>query len=302
MMLPPTLQILERGWLSANNILFIGANETALVDTGYLGHASQTLALVRQALQGRALDRIVNTHLHSDHCGGNAILQRAYACRTTIPAAEAEAVRTWDEQALSFIATGQRCERFAFTDTMRDGDVLTLGDMTWQVHGAAGHDPHSVILYCPQHRILISADALWQKGFGVIFPELDGAAAFDDARATLETIRGLDIALVIPGHGAPFADVASALDIAFSRLDYLAADPLRNAQNGIKVLVKFLLLDRRQIALAAIPDLLASIPLVVAANERYLHMSLPDLSRWVVQQLVRVDAAEVVGISLYDRG
>ena len=48
---------------------------TAVVDTGYCIHAEQTLALVEAALQGAPLQRIVNTHLHSDHCGGNALLR-----------------------------------------------------------------------------------------------------------------------------------------------------------------------------------------------------------------------------------
>ena len=46
-----------------------------MVDTGYCIHAEQTLALVEAALQGAPLQRIVNTHLHSDHCGGNALLR-----------------------------------------------------------------------------------------------------------------------------------------------------------------------------------------------------------------------------------
>jgi glyoxylase-like metal-dependent hydrolase (beta-lactamase superfamily II) len=77
MQLPASMRVFERGWLSANNILFIGRDETTLVDTGYVTHAAQTLALVRHALGARGLDRIVNTHLHSDHCGANAMLARS---------------------------------------------------------------------------------------------------------------------------------------------------------------------------------------------------------------------------------
>lgn len=75
-LLPPEITVLERGWLSANNILFIGQHDTAIVDTGYCSHAEQTVELVRDALAGRRLDRLLNTHLHSDHCGGNAALQK----------------------------------------------------------------------------------------------------------------------------------------------------------------------------------------------------------------------------------
>jgi len=73
--LPAGVQVFERGWLSSNNILLTDADSATLVDSGYFSHAAQTLALLEHALAGRALDRLVNTHLHSDHCGGNAALQ-----------------------------------------------------------------------------------------------------------------------------------------------------------------------------------------------------------------------------------
>lgn len=299
--LPMSMQVLQRGWLSSNNILFIGRDQTALVDSGYLTHAEQTVALVRYGLQGRPLDRLINTHLHSDHCGGNAALQREYACRTTIPASEADQVRCWDEAALTFAATGQQCARFSFDDTLQAGDTLTLGDMQWQALGAPGHDPHSLILYCAEERLLLSADALWENGFGVIFPELDGESGFAEARATLELIAGLDLRLVIPGHGAPFTDVRTALDHAFSRIDYLAADPRRNAQNAVKVLLKFLLLEQQQIALAEVPRLLSEIRLFAQSNRRYLQQPPAVLAQWAISQLVRAGAAAIAGEMLLNR-
>lgn len=302
MNLPTTMRVLERGWLSSNNIVFIGRDRTALVDSGYLTHAPQTLALVAHALQGRPLDRLVNTHLHSDHCGGNAALQQAYRCRTTIPAAEAGKVRAWDEAALTYAATGQQCARFTFDDTIAPGDAIELGDLDWQVLGAPGHDPHSLILYCPAERILISADALWENGFGVIFPELDGESGFAETRATLELIATLDIGLVIPGHGAPFTDAGKALNTAFSRIDFLAADPVRNAQNAVKVLLKFLLLERQRIALADVPRLLSEIRLFATANRRYLQQPEPQLAQWTIGQLVRAGAAAIDGDMLVNRG
>ncbi|HEU4843700.1 MAG TPA: MBL fold metallo-hydrolase [Burkholderiaceae bacterium] len=291
--LPDSIQVFERGWLSSNNILLLGRHDTALIDSGYLIHAPQTLALVRHALHGRRLDKLINTHLHSDHCGGNAILQAHYGCSTAIPAAEADKVRHWDVEALSFKATGQQCERFSFDSTVSCGDVLTLADMEWHALGAPGHDPHSLIFYCPEHRVLASADALWENGFGVIFPELDGESGFAEERATLDLIAGLDVRLVVPGHGAPFTDVQGALARARSRVDYLEADPVRNAQNAIKVLLKFLLLERQRIALAEVPRVLLAMPVFATANTRYLRQTPEALAQWAVGQLVRAGAAHV---------
>ena len=68
--LPPTLQVIERGWLSSNHIVFADDDVTTVVDTGYVTEGEATLRLIGEALKGRRLDRIVNTHLHSDHAGG----------------------------------------------------------------------------------------------------------------------------------------------------------------------------------------------------------------------------------------
>jgi glyoxylase-like metal-dependent hydrolase (beta-lactamase superfamily II) len=241
------LTVLERGWLSSNNILIHAAAGEAgdwLVDTGHVNHAAQTLALVQRALAGRPLAGIVNTHLHSDHCGGNATLQRALGAPLAIPPGQADAVAAWDEDALSYRATGQRVERFEAQQQLRPGEPLRAGGRCWQVLAAPGHDPHSVMLFDADAGVLISADALWGNGFGVVFPELAGEPGFDDVAAVLDLIASLQVRVVVPGHGAPFTDVAAALDRARSRLAAFRARPERHARYAFKVLVKYHLMER----------------------------------------------------------
>jgi glyoxylase-like metal-dependent hydrolase (beta-lactamase superfamily II) len=105
------MTVLERGWLSSNNVLFDDGDAVSIVDTGYVSHAPQTLALVDAARCGRPLTRIVNTHLHSDHVGGNALLKARFAeagCTIAMPAGLAAAVAAWDEEALTYAPTGQQ--------------------------------------------------------------------------------------------------------------------------------------------------------------------------------------------------
>jgi len=67
--LPLGIEVFERGWLSANNILHYGDADVSLVDSGYYSHQSLTLSLVRHALEKyhlTGLNKVVNTHLHSD--------------------------------------------------------------------------------------------------------------------------------------------------------------------------------------------------------------------------------------------
>jgi glyoxylase-like metal-dependent hydrolase (beta-lactamase superfamily II) len=248
--LPAGITVLERGWLSSNNVVF-AAGVAAVVDTGYVAHSAQTVALVAHELAAQPLQLIVNTHLHSDHCGGNAALRAAFpSSRTLIPPGQAGAVARWDEEALSYRATGQECARFAFDGVVRPGDVLRLGLQDWEVHAAPGHDPHSVVLFERFSRTLVSADALWQNGFGVVFPELEGEPAFAEVAATLDLIEGLDVRCVIPGHGAPFggaSEVSAALGRARSRLAGFAASPHRHAAHAMKVLIKFKLLEWQQV-------------------------------------------------------
>lgn len=291
--LPPDLRVIERDWLSSNQVLFVGRDATALVDSGYVTHAGTTLALVGHALAGRRLDALYNTHLHSDHCGGNAALQRAYGCRTTVPAAMLGAVRAWDTARLTFDATGQRCERFEAHDAIEPGTTLRLGDHDWQALAAPGHDPTSLVFYQPEHRALLSADALWEHGFGVIFPELEGDSGFAEQRATLDLIARLDVAVAIPGHGRPFDDVPAALARAYSRLDYLSADPLRNARHGMKVLVKFLLLEQRALRLDAVVEVLRTASYFIEMNRRFFRMPVDALARRAVDELVATGTARL---------
>jgi glyoxylase-like metal-dependent hydrolase (beta-lactamase superfamily II) len=121
------------------------------------------------------------------------------------------------------------------------------------------------MLYCAEERVLISADALWENGFGVIFPELEGESGFAEEQAVLEAIAKLDVRTVIPGHGAPFTNVALALERAFSRVAWLRADPARNAKNALKVLIVFKLLDVRAMSFDALAQMLDSATAMRAA-------------------------------------
>lgn len=288
--LPPGLTVFQRGWLSSNNILVQGTQGTALIDSGYCTHAPQTLALVRAALGERPLDLLVNTHLHSDHCGGNAALQTAYpALQTHIPPGLARHVRDWNAEALTYTPTGQTCPPFGFDALLRPGTEITLGDTPWQVHAAPGHDTHSVILFEPATRVLVSADALWERGFGVVFPELEGEDAFDEVGQTLDLIESLRPATVIPGHGAVFTGVDAALAYARERLDGFVAQPARHVRHAAKVLLKFKLLEVQQMAQSAFTAWAQATPYFLQMYR--LHAADAGFLQWVETLLAELERA-----------
>jgi glyoxylase-like metal-dependent hydrolase (beta-lactamase superfamily II) len=290
---PDGLTVFERGWLSSNNILFKGSDQSALVDSGYCTHADQTLAFIRKALGGRSLDLLLNTHLHSDHCGGNAAVQSAYPnVETLIPPGLAEHVRNWDPVALTYEPTGQQCPRFQMEGLLQPQTDVLLSDRRWQVHAAPGHDPHSVILFEPLSRVLISADALWENGFGVIFQELEGEHAFDEVAKTLDLIESLRPLVVIPGHGKVFTDVTQSLAAARRRLDGFVRDPTKHALHAAKVLLKFKLLELQRLDLAQFAQWASATPYFDLVHRRWFCDV--DLVTWIEQlaaDLVRSGAA-----------
>lgn len=302
-LLPGDIRVFERGWLSSNNILLLSGEGCALVDSGYVSHAPQTLALLQGALGSRPLKLLVNTHLHSDHCGGNAALQSRYpALRTLIPPGHADAVRQWDAVALSYTPTGQSCPPFRFDEALAPGTSLRLGARDWVIHAAPGHDPHSVILFEPEYRVLISADALWQNGFGVVFPEIEGFQAFDEVGATLDLIASLQPRLIIPGHGTPFDQLAPALSAARQRLAQFRADPRRHARHAAKVLLKFKLLELQQVSLSDFRAWVAQTGYFRLLHEAYFAPV--EFRNWIdelLQDLARTGAARLDGQLVFNQ-
>jgi len=259
-------QVLVRGWLSANNTVFLHQGRGQVVDTGYASHADQTLALIDQALAGAPLAEVVNTHLHSDHCGGNAALAQRWAgLRITVPAASRSKLLPWDDSQLSYQETGQTCPPFVPQAFLDDGDTVQLGGRPWQVHAAPGHDPDAVLLFEPETATLISGDALWQNRLAIIFPELNGQPGFAAAAQVLDRIEQLQPRLVVPGHGQPFTDVAAALAASRQRLAAFVAAPARHGSLAARSLVVFHMLEHRRRPRQALVDWVATTPIFLQA-------------------------------------
>ena len=301
-MLPAQITVFERGWLSSNNILICGDSQTALVDSGYCTHAEQTLRLVQHALAGKSLDILVNTHLHSDHCGGNQSLQTAYPLlHTAIPPGLADSVSKWDSVKLTYEPTGQQCPTFAYSSLLQAGTCIRLGDFDWQIHAAPGHDTHSVILFEPESKTLISADALWENGFGVVFPELEGEQAFQEVSDTLDLIESLQANIVIPGHGRVFNDAPKALAAARSRLKNFIDNPIKHASYAGKVLLKFKLLELHRVTRQNLNAWAKGTPYFKAVHMRYFNsMNIDSWLEQLLQDLLRAGVARQEGLYIAD--
>ena len=292
MNLPPQMHVFVRDWLSANQIVLRSPDGGVVIDSGYAKHVPLTLALVasRQGLDGAPLARLVNTHCHSDHMGGNAALRRAYGCAIAVPANEAPLIAAWDERALLLDYAGQRAERFGVDEILQPGSSHVWGGLEWQALAAPGHDMGALVFFNAEHRILISGDALWQNGYGFVMPREIDPHALPATRATLEMIAHLDVRGVIPGHGEPFDDVQAALERAFRRTEAFEADPLRLARHALKVVLVFALLDRERLPLAALPEYVERVGIFRDFNARFFNVPPATLAGQLTDELVRAGA------------
>jgi glyoxylase-like metal-dependent hydrolase (beta-lactamase superfamily II) len=291
--LPAQIHVFVRDWLSSNNILLRSREGAVLIDSGYARHAPLMLALLEseRGLRDAPLARLVNTHCHSDHMGGNAAVKERYGCRIELPAGETPLIDAWDEQTLLLAYTDQYAPRFSYDATIRPGETRVWGDLEWRALAAPGHDMGALVFFNPEHGILVSGDALWEDGYGFVMPKEIDPQALPAARATLEMLGELDVRLVIPGHGEPFTEVGAALGRALERTAALEADSLRVARHALKVILMFALLDQRRLSLAGLPSYVERVGIYRDFNALYFRLSGAALAEVLVGALERAGAA-----------
>jgi len=289
-MLPSSIRVIVRDWLNANHIVLMGRESNVLIDSGYSRDKALTLARVDEVLAGQPLHWLINTHCHSDHMGGNAAMRAATGCGISVPRDEAPLIQAWDDRALWLSYADQRCDRFSFDTIIAPGEIVEWGNLQWRAIAAPGHDMAALMFFCEEAGILISGDALWQRGFGIVLPGPDRMLRLSATRSTLETIANLRIRLVIPGHGQPFTDIGPALERSFQRLAAFERDESRMVRHVLKVMFVFSLIDHRRMAAAGLDAYLASVPLYAEFNRQYLQLDSIALTELIVGDLERTGA------------
>ncbi len=291
--LPESVRVIVRGWLNCNQVVLRAPGANVLIDSGYVTHREATLARVREALEGEGLARLVNTHCHADHVGGNAAVRAAFGCRVAIPAGEAKHGSPWALRNVGTEEFDHHAEPFDFDDALGPGDSFAGGGFEWEVHAAPGHDMDALVFFEPRHGILISGDALWENGMGLVWPETGRNLRIEAALDTLDTIARLDPAVVIPGHGAPFGNARGSIGNVRSRLAAFAREPGKGARHVIKAIFMFALLDRGRMAVADVPAYLARVGCHGKLSRDFLGVEPDTLADWLVAELRRIGAVQV---------
>jgi glyoxylase-like metal-dependent hydrolase (beta-lactamase superfamily II) len=104
------------------------------------------------------------------------------------------------------------------TQHINDGDELTVGSLTLRVVHTPGHTLGSVCIYCPEEKALFTGDTALGLGTVAISPPPHGDMGL--YLKSLDKLKALDSAVMLPGHGIHVSDVRAKLDeLTSHRLD-----------------------------------------------------------------------------------
>jgi glyoxylase-like metal-dependent hydrolase (beta-lactamase superfamily II) len=224
------------------NLLLLHGGKPALIDSGFVGHAQQT-ADWAQAQAGGTVATVVNTHWHSDHVGGNALLQSNGAA-IAASAPDADAVARRDPGCCVAEYLDQPVAPYTVDLTLTDNQTVRLGDTDWQVISTPGHTPGHLCLWEPEHRLLAVGDALSSYDVGWVNLALDGPDAATTALESLHRLVDLSLRVLLPAHGAMPADTGAALAAAVRRTQRLVDDPAGAVWYGTRRVFAFALMIR----------------------------------------------------------
>ena len=178
--------------------LVIGDGETLLIDDQF-GPLSEKIADKIASLGGENVTKIVNTHWHGDHTGGNENFGKNGAM---IVAHENVRLRMSTEQTRGERVTPPSPDVALPVITFNDEANLHFFDepvLLVHVHNA--HTDGDILVYLPESNVLHMGDCFFHQRFPFI--DLDSGGSFEGMINASEAALMLcnDSTQIIPGHG-----------------------------------------------------------------------------------------------------
>jgi glyoxylase-like metal-dependent hydrolase (beta-lactamase superfamily II) len=218
-----------------NAYLVRGDNSHLLIDTGWSTEEafdSLKKQLAEIGTSGQDISQIVVTHVHPDHYGLAGRLKRLYNAKLAIHYLEKDFIESryvntdelLQQMAQWLQANGVPLDKLTELQTaslpmikfvtpvlpdvtLHGGETITSGDFSFNVLPTPGHAPGHICLYEPDRKILFSGDHI----LPTITPHvgLHPQSTFNplgDYLNSLNSLKELDVDLVLPGHEHPFTE------------------------------------------------------------------------------------------------
>jgi glyoxylase-like metal-dependent hydrolase (beta-lactamase superfamily II) len=191
--------------------LILGERSALLFDTGMgIGRIRE---LTRELTDLPV--RVLNSHTHIDHIGGNAEFDFVYAMDTPFTRTRANGVAAQDvaeEVAPAALcrplpdgrqASDYAIRPFSINATVSDGTRIHLGGRTLEVLHIPGHTPDSIALLDRDNGLLWTGDSYYPGPIGLFADETD-LRAYQTSVARLAALTPL-LEHVLPAHNEPLA-------------------------------------------------------------------------------------------------
>jgi hydroxyacylglutathione hydrolase len=144
-------------------------------------------------------EKILLTHAHMDHCAAADLLRKKWGVPIEGPQEED---RFWLEKLPEWCAKAgfPHAEPFEPDRWLNDGDVVTVGDESFEVLFCPGHTPGHIVFFHREQQLAWVGDVLFQGSIGrTDFPRGDYDTLIKSIREKLWPL-GDDVTF-IPGHG-----------------------------------------------------------------------------------------------------
>lgn len=180
---------------SSNCYLLQAEEELILIDTGAPSYTDSMLWEVKNAgLDPDRITRIINTHCHADHIGGNSLLKEKFNPGLFAHLLDAPHIQKPDEYTARSMVEGE----LRGTKVTPIDEGFRIDGTNFKALHTPGHTLGSLCLYDPAAEILISGDTVFAQGFGRT--DLPGGN-MSNLQASLKKLSELDVRLLLPGHG-----------------------------------------------------------------------------------------------------
>ncbi|MCJ7557618.1 MAG: MBL fold metallo-hydrolase [Gammaproteobacteria bacterium] len=201
-------------WQEVISYLIIGIDEALLFDTG--NGLGDIKAVVDQLTDKPVA--VLNSHTHFDHIGGNYQFDKILSVSTAFSIANSQGVQNEmvtmeaSPEALckglpeGVSQAGHRIKPFTIAGTVKEGDVIDLGNRKLEVLQIPGHTDDAVALLDREAGFLWTGDTFYEGPIWLYFPETD-LAAYKESIARLATLSP-QLKALFPAHNTPRASPA----------------------------------------------------------------------------------------------